>query len=107
MQTIRSRSFAAAGAFLATFVSVSAVSPAHAATFDEPAARQVPVSLDGIDLASSQGMAVINRRIRVAAVRACGTADRNSYQVVRVCRRDAIARAMDSLPAAAPQLAAR
>ena len=108
MQTIRSRSFAFAGAILATFASVTGVSSAHAETFGESPARQEAVSIAGLDLASPQGMKALDRRIRSAANRVCATNDRSTVHLVRACRHEAITTAMNSLPVAArQQLAAR
>lgn len=110
MQTIRSRSIAILGAIAATTFSFSAVSPAHAATNDAAAAddrRQAVVSLAGADLATPEGMIVMDRRIRAAAGRVCGPIDRELSLEVMACRRAAIADAKTRLNDRAVQQFAR
>jgi UrcA family protein len=111
MQTIRSRTIAALGALLATSVSIVAVNPAHAATFDATASDQVrhsTVSVAGIDMASPGGRAILDRRIRTAATLVCGGIDRAAPRSFLLCRRQAIADARASLNAVTTQqLAAR
>jgi UrcA family protein len=111
MQTIRSRTIAALGAFIATTVSIAGVNPAHAATFEAPAGAQVwhsTVSLAGIDMASPGGKAILDQRIRAAATLVCGGIDRAAPRSFLLCRRQAIADARARLNAVTmQQLAAR
>jgi UrcA family protein len=99
MQTIFSRSIATFGAIVATTMTIAAASPARAATYDATGAeiRTQEVSLAGVDLGTAKGMAQIDRRIRAAAVRVCGRADRLPAPQTLSCRRLAAANAKLSL----------
>jgi len=109
MQTVRHRSIAAFGAILATTVSILGVSPAHAAAYDAAATtdvRQATVSLAGAPLSSPEGRAVIDRRIRSAAVRVCGRMDLQAAAATQSCRRAAIADARARLDSRAGRMLA-
>jgi len=95
MQTIKNRSIAAFGAVLATFATVAAASPARAES------SAATISYAGLDLASAQGTAIIERRIRLAVARVCGPLELRARNQVLACRREAIANAKASLPGTA------
>ncbi len=101
MQTIRTRSIAALGAIAATFAIVSFASPAQAET--------VSVSYRDLDLHSASGQTALRYRIKAAAAELCGPDAAPLRTEARTCRRDAVARAMASIPAAqtATRVAAR
>lgn len=60
--------------------------------------RDVPVSAAGLDLASEQGLAMLDRRIKAAARAACGTAhplDGPANVEMEQCRAEAVHRAYE------------
>ncbi len=93
MQTIRNHSIAALGAIVATFVTVSAAAPARAETATTTVSYQV------LDLHSAKGMTSLRHRIEAAAARVCGFDVPPLSAEIQTCRRDAIARALASIPA--------
>lgn len=103
MQTIKSRSVAALGAILATFVTVAAAAPAHGET------GTARVAYGDLNLRSPAAREVLAHRIAVAATEACGTSDPLFRFQVAACRRDSIARAKASVAGiqAATKIAAR
>jgi UrcA family protein len=80
---------------LATCAAVGAVSSAHAATgaSDVPA---VTVRYSAVDLSTAQGSLALYRRIVAAAYQVCATdlRDLDAMATARVCRAEAIARAV-------------
>jgi len=107
MLDLQNRSLATIGAILATFATVVAASPARA----EPGSANASVRIryNDLDLASRAGASTLEHRIHVAARRVCGAEDAMMHRAVARCRREAVARAAASLPAAqaAVLLAAR
>jgi UrcA family protein len=75
---------ALAGALVATGISVLAASPSQAA------ARHV--GYGDLDLASAEGRATMQHRLRNAAASVCW-ADYNNLSLIAACRREAMARA--------------
>ncbi len=92
MITIRTRSIAALGAIVATFVTVSASAPAHA----EPVTAAVHYG--DLDLASPAGAARLRHRIHAAADQVCGPQEALFRARIADCRRTAIARAEAAIP---------
>ena len=99
MQTIKNRSIAAFGAVVATFATVAAASPARAET------SAATISYAGLDLGSTEGNAIVERRIRTAAVKVCGPLELRSRNQVLACRREAIAVARRFVTAQGPHAA--
>lgn len=90
MQTIKN-TVAGTFAIVATFVTIAAATPLRA----EPVS--VPVAYGDLNIASDNGAATLDARIRRAAVQACGQSDIGSSIKVANCRREAIGTARAKL----------
>ena len=86
--------FAMAFAVLATCTAIGAVGSAHAAGADAPT---LTVRYSDLDLSTQQGALVLYGRIVAAAYRVCAAdnmLDLNAMATARVCREEAIAKAV-------------
>ena len=106
--SLTAASFVVRAALAVAATALLTVAPAYAdSAAREGQALQATVRYSDLDLASKDGAATLYRRIVTAAHRVCpedGLRDPRLARVIRECREQAIARAVDAV--GSPQLAA-